>query len=350
MKWVSLCHLGAEQAVCDELQEASLMATSHQGYVVFEADKKQAANFLYRTQTTTRLLAYICEGNYQDLDVSAAHDFIDEQESFKVEVDVLASGPQEETSMELAGKYGAQISRDVDLDDPDKTVFVQAASTCVAGIDVAGDLSKRYYRIFSNSRSMKGTLVASILRLSEVNGLLLDPFANTGEVCIEHALRQTNTSPLKYRKFEQYALIDASEWDESLVKESEYEIHCYDDHLANLRSCKKNAKLAGVQNSIVFSKTEPEWMDVKFDEDELSVIATIPPPVTKKSPSSDHLEELCYQAEFVLKNKGRLVVACLTPETALELAVHAKKYEMKRISEYVVYSGQLAVQVVEYGL
>jgi 23S rRNA G2445 N2-methylase RlmL len=352
MKWVALCHLGAEQAVTSELEDHSLQATQNMGSVSFEATKQQAADFLYYSQCTIRLLAEVAKGAYKDLDISQAHQLIPEDATFCVRAEIIAGGPGDTSSQEIAYEYGAQINRPVDLDEPQYTIYAQVGSETVAGIDVSGDLSKRYYRIFTNSRSMKGTLVASALRIFGVRGLLLDPFANTGEVCIEAALKATHTSHLKYRKFEKYTLIEdeVSTWNDESEHKPEHEIHCYDNHLGNLRSCKKNGKLAGVQNSITFSKTEPEWMDVKFNENDLGSIITIPPPVTNRNPESDHLEELCYQAEWVLKNKGKLVVFCLTAETAYELAKHAEKYDMKPIKEHVLYSGKLAIQVVEYGL
>lgn len=351
MNWYALCHIGAEEALAQELRELGVEPEHKIGGCAFEADKQTAADILYRTQCATRLLAACGEGRYDDLDVTGAHEHIPEDASFKVACEVEAGGPGDTTSMELAGQYGAQIDREVDLDHPDFTVYVQVASECLAGIDVFGDLSKRYYRIFGNSRSVKGTLAASILRLFETEGDLLDPFGNTGEVCIEAALRATRTSPLKYEKHKQAALLeDVKDWVDEPV-DAEREIWCYDEQLGNLRSCKKNAKLAGVSNAITFSKLDPEWMDVKFPENTLDAIVTIPPAVTNRKPDDAHLEELCYQAEFVLKNTdGKLVVCCLNADTAHALAQHAKTFKFKLLKEHIIYSGKLAHHIVCYGL
>ncbi|MFT4250483.1 MAG: hypothetical protein ACMXYD_03925 [Candidatus Woesearchaeota archaeon] len=351
MKWYALAHLGCEEAVQQELSRQGIQAVLHSGFVSFQASKQEAAVFLYSTKCSTRLLAAIAHGSLESIDVSSAHEFIPEEASFCVRSEVIAAGPQDTSSQEINYSLGAQVSRSVDLDNPEYTLFCQVGVECVVGIDVSGDLSKRYYRIFSNSRSMKGTLIASILELFSVTGVLLDPFGNTGEVCIEAAMKYTKTSPLKYKKFDNYSLLqeEAAGWSDEEIASSA-DVFCYDDQLGNLRSAKKNAKLAGVLGSITFSKITPEWMDVKFEEASVSCIVTTPPPVTKRNSESAHLEELCYQSAFVLKKKGRLVVVCLTPETALKLSEYADKHELVLVSQRVVFSGQLAIEVVEYGL
>lgn len=352
MKWYALSHIGAEQALANELERHGVSSTKKIGGCEFEATKQEAAKLLYHLQCATRFLAAVSEGRYDKLDLTPAHKLIPEEATFKVDVSIEAGGPGDTTSIELASTFGAQIQRDVDLDEADYTIFVQVASECLAGIDVFGDISKRYYRIFSNARSIKGTLAASILELAPSHGSILDPFGNTGEVAIEAALRATNTSPLKYEKHKPAALLNdhKDSWVDEPV-DVQHDIWCYDRQLGNLRSCKKNAKLAGVANAIQFSKMDPEWMDVKFKENDLSLIATIPPAVTNRNPEDKHLEELCYQAEYVLRNSdGALVVACLNPDTAYALAKHAKTYKLRLLNEYIVYSGKLAIQVVSYGL
>ena len=352
MYWYALCHVGAEQALAQELKKLGITAEQEVGGCSFNATKEEAAQALYYLQCATRLLAAVDKGLYNELELASAHELIPEDATFKVAVEIEAGGPGDTTSMELAGEYGAQISREVDLEEPDYTLFVQVASQSLAGIDVFGDLSKRYYRIFTNARSVKGTLAASILELFEPTGGLLDPFGNTGELAIEAALKATHTSPLKYEKHQPAALLEEHKgsWEDQ-PREPAFSIWCYDPQLGNLRSCKKNAKLAGVASSIQFSKTDPEWMDVKFKENDLSMIATIPPAVTRRNPSDKHLEELCYQAEYVLRNsEGRLVVCCLNADTAHALAKHAKTYKLRLLKEHIIYSGKLAHHIVCYGL
>ena len=351
MKWFVLTHLGAENALERELKHLGLSATATTAACVVEASKEEMAQALYYMQCATRVLLAVHQSTLGDVKPSLAEEYIGADETFRVSVEVLPAGP-DRTAMELAAEYGEQISRKVNLDAPDKTVFFQVGTQALCGIDVAGDLSKRYYRVFSNAHSVKGTLAACIVYAFELSGGVLDPFGNTGEIAIEAAMRSTKMSPLKYRKHEPVRVLE-DERKAAFVDnphEPAFPVWCFDPKLANLRTAKKNAKLAGVEKDMSFSKLDTEWMDVKFDEGELSNIITIPPPVTKRSPDDKHLKELCYQAAFVLKRKGSLVVACETEDTAQSLIKYAKDYKLRLREECVINSGSLPYHVMRYEL
>lgn len=354
MRWYALCHLGAESALQRELTADGLAGEPLPGACAFEAEPAEAIAFLYRTQVSTRLMRAIAHGHWEDLDVSHAKDLIPEDGTFRVECETVAGGPGDVTSKDIASELGAQIARPVDLKKPQHLVFCQSGPLAIVGVDVAGDLSKRYYRAFTGRHSMKGTFAASMLFHFAIEGdSLLDPFGGTGEIAIEHALFQSGTSPMRFLKHQRIAPELEALRKEAFVDSEHAPAHqtwCFDPQLGALRSCKKNAKLAGVDKHIIFSKLDPEWMDLKFEEKSVSAVATIPTPVTARSPESDHLRELCYQAAFVLKRKGQLVVACLTPETAEAMATHAKTYKLKLRDQHVIHSGMLAVQVVSYGV
>jgi 23S rRNA G2445 N2-methylase RlmL len=162
---------------------------------------------------------------------------------------------------------------------------------------------------------------------------------------------RTKTSPLNYRTHEKITVLDEyrKEWKDA-PEDINQPVWCVDAQLGNLRSCKKNAKLAGVEKAITFSKYDPEWMDVKFDEAEVGCIVTVPPPVTARRPDDTHIKELCYQAEYVLAENGRLIIGCLTKDTVEAVAKHANAYKLTLTQEAVVYSGQLPVHVMCYEL
>lgn len=351
MKWYVLTHVGAEKALQHELSERGLSATIAPAACIVEATKEEMAKTLYHLQCATRVLLAVHESSLANINPSLAQEYIGPEETFRVSVEVLPAGP-DRTAMELAAEFGECIDRAVNLDKPDKTVFFQVGTKVLCGIDVAGDLSKRYYRVFSNAHSVKGTLAACVVYAFKLSGGVLDPFGNTGEIAIESALRSTRTSHLKYRKHEPVHVID-DERKQFFVDENNepvFPVWCFDPKLANLRTAKKNAKLAGVEKSISFSKLDTEWMDVKFGEGEVGNIITIPPPVTKRSSDDTHLKELCYQAAFVLKKGGSLVVACETEDTASSLIKYANDYKLRLREEVVIYSGNLPYHVMRYEL
>ncbi len=348
MEWYALTHIGAEEALANELESHGVSCERLQGGCAFQADKKKATHLLYHLQTATRLLAAVSHGPFDSLDLGKVEELIPKDETFKAECDIVHGG--EGNSVDLAASLGGRIQRPVDLSKPQHVLFCQVGKTCLCGIDVAGDLSKRYYRVFTGRTSPKGTLAAALVWMLPPSAIL-DPFGNTGEVAIEAALRATSTSPLLFRKHERIDVLEDQRKDAFIDEQKEtHAVWCFDPQLGNLRSCKKNAKLAGVEKAITFSKLDPEWMDVKFEAKAIDAIVTIPPPVTHRNPEDTHLRELCYQAAFVLKKGGELLVACLTEETLAAVERYAKTYKLTSHGTSVVYSGKLPVRVVRYGV
>ncbi len=349
MKWYFLTHLGAEPALARELKRKGHESTQIPGACILEASVQEVALLIYHIQCATRVLLALDQGPLEALNAQKALEHIPPEETFRVSSEVL-SHVSDLTAMELSSLLGERIDRPVDLDNPNHVVFCQVGQMCLLGMDVTGDLSKRYYRVFSNSQSVKGTFAASILYAFELQGGVLDPFGNTGEIAIEAAFAATRVSPLRYLKHAPMKVIHdvqaACFVDDQ--REPSYPVWCFDPKLANLRTAKKNAKLAGVEKDITFSKLDTEWMDVKFSEREVANIVTIPPPVTKRNPDSTHIKELCYQAAFVLK--GSLVVACLTEDTTQAVLTHAKHYKLSLKEESVIYTGNLPVHVMRYEL
>lgn len=349
MQFFGLCHVGAESALVKELHSFGITATPLHGACEFSATQEEASLLCYKSQVLTRLLIAVCNAPLANLDVKPVHDIIPEDSTFKVAAQLIPGSPTDTSGQEVAAEVGAMISRPVDLSKPDFVVFVQVGPSALCGVDVAGDLSKRYYRIFTSANSIKGTLAAAILWEYAIEGGILDPFGSTGEIAIEAALRATGTSPLKFEKHRRIIPTFTKEWEDS-EHPQKHRIWCFDGQLGNLRSSKKNAKLAGIDKAITFSKTDAEWIDVKFEENEVANIVTLPTPVTKRNPGSEHIKELCYQAAYVLGPGGRLVVGCRTEETAAALLRYAKDYKLSFLGESVVYSGQAPLHIVAYGM
>jgi 23S rRNA G2445 N2-methylase RlmL len=100
-----------------------------------------------------------------------------------------------------------------------------------------------------------------------------------------------------------------SKIDAEILKET-LKIYCFDKEFRYLNSAKKNAKIAGVDKDINFSRSDVEWMDTKLDKESVDKIITQPPQPTKNldiKKLTKIYDEFFYQAEFVLKKKGRII-------------------------------------------
>jgi putative N6-adenine-specific DNA methylase len=132
-------------------------------------------------------------------------------------------------------------------------------------IDTSGNpLHKRGYRAHLNEAPMKETLAAALVKLSKWKGgerPLVDPMCGTGTLVIEAAMIARNIAPGVNRRFaaEEWHIIDENLWldarDEAFTHEDyEKEVRIYgsDINPETIETAKENAKLAGVEDDILF--------------------------------------------------------------------------------------------------
>lgn len=214
----------------------------------------------------------------------------------------------------------------VDLENPQRTIVLHITDAGVFfGVDLAGfDLSKRSYKIFLHTDSIKSTVAYSLVRLSGFSKkkLLLDPYTKGGSIPIEAALYALSRSPHSYER-DRFAFLKMEEFKTSSNEEKFFSaddekrsavsgIHAYDENARHVKAAERNAKIAGVNKIVRFSRIEIEWLDTKFEKDSFDCIA-----VNMQSPQQQFgdqksekklLDELFYSAKYVLKKKGRLAI------------------------------------------
>ena len=102
--------------------------------------------------------------------------------------------------------------------------------------------------------------------------------------------------------------------------------------MRHVESAKKNAKIAGVDRYIKFARSNIEWLDTKKDKETVDKIITYPPQKTKYVNFKDiekKYRELFYQAEFILKKKGKVVLITKETET-LEKSAEIYKFKLEK--------------------
>ncbi len=251
----------------------------------------------------------------------------------------------------------------VDLDRPDVIFFAFfSGDSCYLGIDFTGrDLHKREYKIFPHSSSLRGTIAYALVRIADFGkkDALLDPFAHSGEIPIEAAFYQTKT-PLQvfakekfaFRKFKPLKKVDFEKMFVGFDKEQQPPkkptIFCSDPAVPNLTASKKNAKIAGLQKAISFTRMDMEWLDTKFKKATIDRIITHPPELTRQVNPKDReklYHEIFYQAEFILKKSGTITLIARDTEP---FKAPAEKYKFAIAHERVVYSGKEPLKVVVF--
>jgi len=152
----------------------------------------------------------------------------------------------------------------------------------------------------------------------EKGKVLVNPFSAEGIMGIEAVCKVSGKSIHFYHKDKfQFRKMFEKDWEalfdtyDKGIAAEKCKVTAYDEIFKHVDYGKKNAKIAGVQKLLTFSRLAVEWLDTKFDKESVDCIVSYPPQesrfvaATKVLPAQ---RELFYQAKFVLKPNGKLVV------------------------------------------
>ena len=224
---------------------------------------------------------------------------------------------------------------------------------CYFGVDFAGiDLNKRSYKIFLHSGSLRGTVAYALIRECnfQKEDVMLDPFSRDGILPIEAALYASGF-PVNYYNKEKFAFlklkigIDFEKFFHKIdkqIRKKSLSIFSYDHLFKFVDYSRKNAKIAGVDKNINFSRVELEWLDIKFKKESVDCIITSLP--TSKNANLDKIyNEFFYQSEYILKPDGRL--ALISKQTGLVIK-HANKHNFVIAKEREIWSGEQPLKIL----
>lgn len=385
MKGLAITSRGIEDIASLEIKELiNSRAEIKDSCIIFNIKKLEELCLLcYKAQSIEKILFlfdYLNFNNINDFDKKMKEiidkikfdDWLDKKTTFRVTYKKIDN--EDLSSEEISAKIGALIienikknkkyKQKVELDNPDITflIFINR-NTAYFGIDFSGrDLHKREYKLFAHPNSLRSTIVYLLIRIAELKPkeILLDPFCHSGEIPIEVALFTTNF-PLNYYSKEKFSFLKFkplkklnfnkffNDIDKKIIKTKKPLINCFDQKLLNLNAAKKNAKIAGINKLINFSRTDIEWLDTKLDKESIDKIITHPPESTRNINIKDIeklYDQFFYQAEFILKESGK--IAIISQNTDL-LKKSAEKYKFKVEKEKEVWSGKQILKVVVFG-
>jgi len=262
------------------------------------------------------------------------------------------------SSQELCADTGGfvldRVNAKVDVKKPDVTILIHVTAKDVfICIDLCGsDLSKRSYRVFAGSDFLKGSTAYTLLRLAGYSSekKLVDPFCRAGTIPIEAALSLAKRSPHFYDKehfiFRRLPQLKETDWDATFAIWDDRpavngDIIAMDANLAHVMAAKKNAKIAGINKYIHFSRTDLSWLDAKFGKHALDLIVSVPVQASQRM--EDDLvrkiyREFFYQAEFVLKKEGTIALLMLRGIDVL--AAEAKPYGFAIVTQQSIWLGK----------
>jgi len=253
MKCLLVTHIGGEDIAAAEIEEiTAIKGEKVEGGVLFDAETHEDLfKLIYFTQSALNVLLL----DYEEFTVDGR--------SFAVRGDNIE---------EAADVIGKKANLSVNLKKPDLH-FISYKE--YVGLDFSGDLGKRDYRVFTNKHTLKGTVAYIILKESGYTGKesILDPYSKDGTIMIEAAHYATKRSINYYcrEKFNFISLFPDFDFDEffECFEETklEGEINVVSTDARDISAAKKNAKIAGVNKLLKFSRQDTEWLDLKFEVD-----------------------------------------------------------------------------------
>ena len=347
MEYIAYTVIGIEDIAIKEIDEL-IKAKAEKimpGRLLFSTDEKKIKELCYVTRSITKVCLHLSKFSFKTQDDI-------EKEFKKIKFPIKGTfagkcarrGEHDFDSHEIEVLIGNSVPKEfkVNLNNPETIIYADIlGNECIIGIDLTvKELQKREYRVKANKQSVNPCVAYAMIRISgwKPKEVLLDPFCLDGVVPIEAALYASNIPRGFFSKQEEFPLIDKK------IKKEELNINAYDPMMPNVRSTEINAKLASVNKQINFSRTESDWLDTKFGKAYVDRIITAIPSVKDEGMLGKIYKEFFYQAEYILKKAGTIVIAVHNPEL---LKAFAKGFKM--IEERKITIGEYSYAVLVFG-
>ncbi|MBN2458817.1 hypothetical protein JXB28_00905 [Candidatus Woesearchaeota archaeon] len=379
IKAFAITDKGIEKTALLELDELiKSKGTSDECVALFECkDYDELMKFCYLSQSIQRAMVLLASFDFateQDLlsksraalKTIKLQEWLSKGSSFKVNCE--RRGEHKFGSQGIEQEIGEQVLKeakqqlgftpDVSMENPDTIFYVFINNNkAYIGIDFVGrDLSKRKYRIFSAPGIINANLAYALARMSNYSRKekTVELFCKAGVICIEAALYASGKSVNHYSKdfaFKKLKPLIKKDWDaffkdiDAKAKEDKLDILGLDPLLRNVEASKRNAKLAGIDKLINFSRMDTEWLDTKIDKASVgSIVSKVPcPSKHAKEPDVRKLyKELFYQADFIMKKGGRITL--LGENLALLKSMIIPGFKLKKEEE--IWAGKQRYEAV----
>ncbi len=329
MNLLALVNPGLEESAAREVQElVQVGATISPQVLEFSVPGvSEALTLLRHGQCLRRLLIRL--GRFTSPEaITFPYDFPWKEyfpSEFLLKIDIERIKGEEvrtEISKQLAGKLFPLVEKlglrgKIDFKKPNVMLLLfYNGQEYVVGLDCSGpELNARSYRVFPHSASFKGDLGYHAVRFSgfKPQEKLLVGFMKDGVIPIEAALfahrlpvhRQAVFSTFLCHRFPLFAREPIESKSEPAASRTTEEgaIAAFDYAIQNLTGARKNAILAEVQSVVQMQKIALDDVDVKYGKEQFQRLVFH---LTTKD--EDRVNELLYQADYVLRPGGTLVL------------------------------------------
>lgn len=338
-------------------------------YIIIETTVEKIVELCYTSQLAGRILITISQGTFSNLEDLKKKLNSDVKEEIKknmigktMRCECERIGTHDFNSVEIENIMMDLIEgKKVDLKNADNQIYFQIIDNeYVCGIDLLKkDLSKRHYKLFNHNNAIKGTTAYNMLLFSDFKKeqIVIDPFSMSGVLPIEIALAKTKLPINFYDKPKIKNILGFEEEKQNKIQKEidkkvnfdiKQEIYSIDASFTNISAQKKNAKIAGVEKNIEFSKMPAEDIDLKLEPKTADLV------VSRIIEQSKHIPEK--KARRIYKEFLEHVKPILKPEAKITImARNTKLFEeeaisqgYKKVQEKPIFQGKQPMNIVTF--
>ncbi len=334
MKCIVFCPIGMEDILKKDIKELlGKDCIQNKGCCIFDGNEKEISKFCYKCQSIESAGLLLDEGEMKD-DFSVIN--IDEIKEdminnvFSLDSSIIGDKPFKSNDIvsDVSQKIMQKTKKKATYKSADIGFFVQIIDDkYYLYINLASkELGKRDHKVFVNKTSLRGPIAYGVFRISEAgyDDEILDCFCRSGEIGIE-AVHYFSGKSLNFYAKDKFVFdklgwkVKLDEFDTAIDKE--FNVNCIDSAAPNVKAAEKNAKIAGVNKIIKFSRIVIEDLDLKF-RNEIDKIVTQLPAIGKESENRvmktyRDFFEIC---EKVMKKEGTITCIGLNIDPAVEIA------------------------------
>ena len=367
MKGLVITSKGIEETASIEIRELiEANCKIEECCVVFDfKELKDLCLLCYKCQSADRVIYLIGNFEFEEffknlkefINKTNFSEWIKEYKKFRVECIRLGTHDFNSVDVESkAAKFILEKNKKMKLDLNDQQIIFLVYiinDKCYFGVDFAGfELNKRGYKIFTHPSSLRGTIAYTLARESGFGkkDVMLDPFSRDGVIAIEAAFFAADF-PVNFYKKDKFAFlklntgIDYEKFFNNIdkkIKKAKTNIYSYDHQFKYVDYSRKNAKIAGVDKQINFSRTELEWLDIKFKKESVDRIITSLP-TSKNADLGKIYNEFFYQSAYILKRNGTLALISRLPDFAKKCS---ERHNFVISKEKGVWSGEQLLKII----
>ena len=354
-KWIITTLKGAEQTLAQELKEFGTQPKIEQGFCIVKCREEKLAEIAYMSQASENIyeLVSISDKDQKEIPVE-----------FSKKVGISAPKIIGEDHFKKSTLLKLESNRLVRYSSQNKSIIISSNEKVYWGKSILKENnSKRDYKIFISPNTLHPIIAYALVRKflkrdSNQSIRIFDPFVHDGTILIETALFISNKPHNYYRKNLFSNLLDETlvqkpnnsasiqdsvsmqndamknnilardrierilaNLDAKIIKPKQIraELIASDTNSSGIAYARKNAKIAGVNKLIRFSKKELDWIDLEFFDKPIDIIVSQPRKYTHR------LKRFYQNLKNTLSDNGRIFYACEKLDHPIETLGFKKK-------------------------